>query len=188
MDSGGNAYIAGTTTASLPDLPDTFPTTPGAFQSSRGRSTDGFVAKLNPTGTTLLYSTFLGGDDEDYVFGLGIDGSGSAYVTGLTGSRDLRHTGISANQVHTARRWPLFPKLNAMGTALSYGTYLGGTRYNAAYGIAVDPTGNAYVTGVTNSTDFPVTAGAFATPNRAPGAQGHVFAVKLNPLGNALLY
>jgi uncharacterized protein (TIGR03437 family) len=79
-------------------------------------------------------------------------------------------------------------KLNAMGTALSYGTYLGGTRYNAAYGIAVDPAGNAYVTGVTNSTDFPVTASAFATPNRAPGAQGDVFAVKLNPLGNALLY
>jgi uncharacterized protein (TIGR03437 family) len=187
VDSAGNAYIAGSTLAAgLPSVPETFPTTPGAFQTTRG---GGFVTKVNPSGTALVYSTFIGGTREDYVLGLAIDAAGSAYVTGITVSPDFPVTPGAVQTTYTGEFPSAFvAKLNPGGTALAYGTFLGGSGDDEAYGIAVDGEGNAYVTGATNSPDFPTTAGAFVTPNRAPGAQADVFVVKLNPAGTSLLY
>jgi uncharacterized protein (TIGR03437 family) len=189
VDSAGHAYVAGSTlSGGLPGAPDTFPITAGAFQAKR-RGDDGFVAKVNPGGTALLYSTFVGGTSEDYVFGLAIDSAGAAYITGITVSADFPLTPGAAQTTYTGEFPSAFvAKLNASGTVLEYGTFLGGSGDNEAYGIAVDASGNAYVTGVTNSPDFPTTADAFVTPNRAPGPQGDVFVVKLNPAGSALLY
>jgi uncharacterized protein (TIGR03437 family) len=188
VDSAGSAYVAGSTLAAgLPGVPETFPTTTGAFQTTRGGD-DGFVAKVNADGTALLYSTFVGGTTEDYVLGLAVDGAGSAYITGITGSHDFPVTPGAAQTAYAGGPSAFVARLNPAGTALVYGTFLGGSGDNEAYGIEVDPAGNAYVTGATNSRDFPTTANAFVTSNRAPGAQGDVFAVKLNPAGNTLLY
>ncbi len=189
VDGAGNAYVAGSTDSTATSTgTGGFPTTAGALQTKFGGSSDGFVTKLNASATSLLYSSLVGGSNEDYIFGLAVDGSGNAYVTGLTASSDFTVTSGAVQPKYVGEPMAFVSKLNAAGTALAYSTYLGGARYTAAYGIAVDSAGSAYVTGVTNSPDFPVTAGAFVTPNRAAGAQGDVFVAKVNPAGSALSY
>ena len=147
MDSAGNAYVADSTLAAgLPDVADTFPTTPGAFQTKR-RGDNGFVAKANVDGTALLYSTFVGGATADYVLGLAIDGAGGAYVTGVTASHDFPVTAGAAQTTYMRGPSAFVARLNHGGTALVYGTFLGGNGDNEADGIAVDGEGNAYVRG-----------------------------------------
>jgi hypothetical protein len=156
VDPSGNAYATGNTYSS------NFPTTPEALQTTYGGYDDAFVAKLNATGTALLYSTYLGGSGADAGSAIAVDTSGNAYVTGLTWSYNLPTTpgafqttleGSGYNDAFVA-------KLNAMGTALLYATYLGGNNSDVGYGIAVDISGNVYVTGETLSSVFPITPGA----------------------------
>jgi hypothetical protein len=135
-----------------------FPVTTGVAQPIFGGVEDAFVTMLDKTGKTLVYSTYLGGSQEDYGAAIAVDASGNAYVTGSTTSPNLPVT-ASAPQPKLAGGFDGFvAKLNASGTAWSYLTYLGGGRDDYAYGIAVDSSGNATVVGSTISVDFPMTA------------------------------
>jgi hypothetical protein len=179
VDGSGHAYVTGVTTSTDYDV------TPGAFQTTNGGGDDVFVTKLNATGTALVYSTYIGGSSDDEGFGIAVDGSGNAYVTGWTLSTDYDVT-PGAFQTTNGGGWDVFvTKLNATGTALVYSTYIGGSGNEVGFGIAVDGSGNAYVTGWNYSGDYDVTPGAFQTTN-----EGYldVFLTKLNATGTALVY
>ena len=183
VDASGNAYVAGSTYSSF------FPTTRGALQTAQRGGFDGFVSKLNATGSTLLYSTYLGGSGDDYAYGLALDASGNAYVTGRSYSSDFPTTaGVFQSALSAAGTGvadAFVAKLNPTGAALVYSTYVGGANADAAYSIAVDSLGDAFITGDTNSPDFPTTPGAFQP---TIGGLDDAFMAKLNPLGTALLY
>jgi hypothetical protein len=190
VDANGNAYVAGVTTSS------DFPTTVGAFQFFRVRvldirRIDGFVTKLNPTGSALVYSSYLGGSDDDHAQAIAVDAAGNAYVTGGTYSFDFPRT-IGAFQTTyrsaAGTADPFVTKIDPSGSSLVYSTYLGGTHHDYGVGIAVDANGNAYVTGWTNSIDFPTTAGAFQTSKGSAGFGSDAFVTKLDPAGSALVY
>ena len=187
VDGLNNAYVVGRTGSG------DFPTTSGVFQPHPGAtdgSDDGFVTKINAAGSALVYSTFLGGGKDDRAYGIALDGSGNAYVTGQTYSTDFP---VASAMQSTLRGLSdaFVTKLNVDGTALVYSTYLGGTGTEdetgnrRVGGIAVDALGNAYVTGNTTSTDFPIMAGAFQTTY---GGQSDAFVAKLNPAGSAFVY
>jgi hypothetical protein len=183
VDGSGNAYVTGVTSSADYDV------TPGAFQTWRESLYDVLVTKLNAAGTALVYSTYIGGNGEDRGYGIAVDGSGNAYVTGYTYSTNYDVT-PGAFQTTKSTTSPLetdvfVTKLNAAGTALVYSTYIGGRSNDGGYGIAVDGSGNAYVTGETSSTDYDVTPGAFQTTN---GGGADVFVTKLNAAGTALVY
>ncbi len=183
VDSSGNAYVTGPTTST------NFPVTPGAFQTTCGGSCWGnaFVTKFNPTGSALVYSTYLGGSGRpgDNGFGIAVDSAGNAYVTGDTSSTDFP-TMNPLQPVYGGGDYDAFvSEINPTGSALVYSTFLGGSGIDESFGIAIDSTDNAYVTGFTGSTNFPVTPGAFQTAN----AGGYdAFVTKFNPTGSALVY
>jgi hypothetical protein len=159
VDAAGNAYLTGRTYS-----PD-FPATPGAFDVTYNSigDTDAFVAKLSADGASLAYSTYLGGDDNDSGSGIAVDAGGNAYVTGDTGATNFPTTPGAFDTSPNGDKDVFVAKLNEDGTSLSYGTYLGGSHIDFGGRIAVDAAGSAYVTGQTDSTDFPTTAGAFDT-------------------------
>ena len=108
------------------------------------------MAKLNPAGSALVYSTYLGGSSCDWGHGIAVDAAGNAYVTGTTTrpiSPPPTRSRALAVAVAALRRHAFVAKLNPAGSALVYSTYLGGSNYDEGYGIAVDASGNAYVTG-----------------------------------------
>jgi hypothetical protein len=181
VDSSGNAYVTGYTQSS------NYPTTLGAYQTTYGGGTyDGFVTELNTTGTGLVYSTYLSGSGDDIGYGIVVDSSGNAYVTGYTTSSNFPTTAGAYQTTLGGGQDAFVTKMNTTGTGLVYSTYLGGsTGGEQGRGIAVDSSGNAYVTGYTNSANFPTTAGAFQTTNI--GGQD-VFVTKLNTTGTALVY
>jgi hypothetical protein len=179
VDGSGNAYVTGYTESA------SYPVTPGAFQTTKGGGYDVFVTKLNETGTALVYSTYIGGSNNDVGYGIAVDGNGNAYVTGYTESTDYDVTSGAFQTTRGGYRDVFVTKLNETGTALVYSTYIGGSGGDEGYGIAVDGSGNAYVTGYTWSTDYDVTPGAFQTKN---GGGRDVFVTKLNATGTALVY
>jgi hypothetical protein len=182
VDGRGYAYVTGYTYSTDYDV------TPGAFQTGFGGGwRDVFVTKLNATGTALVYSTYIGGSDGEEGYGIAVDGSGNAYVTGRTFSPDYDVTPGAFQTTNGGGRDVFVTKLNATGTALVYSTYIGGSDLDEGYGIAVDRSGNAYVTGWTFSPDYDVTPGAFQTTNANPG-WADVFVTKLNATGTALFY
>lgn len=174
LDSGGNVYVAGGTDST------NFPTTAGAFQVSNGGTYNAFVAKLNPTGTGLVYSTYIGGNGTDQGEAVVVDGSGNAYVTGQTSSTNFPTTAGAYQTVLAGTINAFVLKLNATGTALVFSTYLGGSGSDAGVRIAIDSSGNSYVVGNTQSANFPISPGAFQT---SYGGNGDVFISKLNPTG-----
>jgi hypothetical protein len=181
VDGSGNAYVTGYTWSNNYDV------TPGAFQTTKGDYyyADVFVTKLNAAGTALVYSTYIGGSYPDYGYGIAVDGSGNAYVTGWTYSTDYDVTPGAFQTTFEGGTDVFVTKLNATGTALVYSTYIGGISNDYGSAIAVDGSGNAYVTGWTVSTDYDVTPGAFQTTN---GGGADVFVTKLNATGTALVY
>jgi len=174
VDSAGNAYVTGQTASS------TFPLV-AAFQSSLKGTSDAFVTKFNVSGDTLIYSTYLGGDGFEIANSVATDGS-NAYVTGSTGSSNFP----LANAFQTSLADPFFgadafaTKFSSNGM-LAYSTYLGGNGRDTGYGIAADSLGNAYITGVTDSSNFPT-----ANPIQPVNLGG--FVTKLNNLGSGLVY
>jgi Beta-propeller repeat len=189
VDASGVAYVTGNTFST------DFPTTPGTLPPHVDISFDAFVSKLNASGTALVYSTFLGGTDFDAGSAIAVDTAGHAYVTGGTFSSDFPTTpGAFQRSFHGSDGHggdTFVAELNATGTALIYSTYLGGSRGDTAFGIAVDTAGNAYVTGQTFSADFPTTPGAFQRILRGVGQTldgGDAFVSKLNAAGTALVY
>ena len=187
VDGSGDAFIVGTATSI------DFPTTPGAYQTActGGSCVNGdiFVTELNPTGSGLVYSTYLGGKTTNQGNAIALDSSGNAYVTGYSKSGDYPVTpgvfqGICAS-CKSALVDAVVTKLNPSGTALVYSSFLGGNNADDAYAIAVDSSDNAYVTGYTYSTNFPTTPGAFQTTLGGPTG---VFVTKINPTASEKVY
>jgi Beta-propeller repeat len=163
-----------------------FPTTAGAFQTVFGGSQDAFVTRLNSTGSALVYSTYIGGNDIDDGRGIALNHNGDAFVAGLTESLNFPITAGAFQTVFgDGVRDAFVTKLNSAGSALAYSTYIGGAQTDQGHSIAVDHYGNAYVTGITASGNFPTTAGAFQT---VFGGGQDAFAAKLNQTGSALVY
>ena len=182
VDSAGNAYVAGNTSSA--DFPTAIP-----VQATNGGGFDAFVTKLEPTGSTLTYSTYLGGSGNDAGLGIAVDGSVHAYVMGQTFSSDFPTTVGSFQTDSGGSLDACVTKFNPAGTALVYSTYLGGSGIDGGSefgpgGIDVDAEGNAYVTGRTISTDFP-TANPFQSDL---GGSLDAYVTKLNPAGTALVY
>src|SRR5207253_1257357 len=185
VDSAGSAYITGFTQS------PNFPTTVTAFQPVSttgilpGNSSDAFVTKLSPAGNALVYSTYLGGStNADNAFGIAVDSSGCAYVTGYTYSTSFPTK--NPLQANLAGGSNIFvTKFSPAGNTLVYSTYLGGRDLDEAFGIAVDALGSAYITGKTRSNDFP-TVNAFQPT--FGGGNEDAFVAKLNPDGSALVY
>ena len=195
IDRFGNMYIQGTTFST------DFPVTKGAFQpacaSCANGNPDTYVTKLNPSGTALVYSTYLGGSDFDVCGAqIAVDSGGNVYVNGLTFSTDFPVTPDAFQRTPSGGAEGFVTKLNAAGTALVYSSYLGGSGDDFVFGTAVDSAGNAYLTGFTTSSNFPVTPGALQTsykggtcgtpPNTFPCADA--FVTKVNPAGTSLVY
>ncbi|HEV2424793.1 MAG TPA: choice-of-anchor D domain-containing protein [Terriglobia bacterium] len=155
VDSGGNAYVTGGT------LDAQFPVSSGAFQSALNGTSNVYVTKLNPQGTGVVYSTYIGGSFYDTGNAIAIDSSGDAYVTGSTSSPDFpMHNPIQSSCLPcgVASEEPFILELNSTGTGLVYSTYLGGsTGPDWGTSIAVDSAGDAYVLGNLQSVDFPFT-------------------------------
>jgi hypothetical protein len=176
VDSSGNVYLTGETGS------QNFPTQ-DPIQPNNGGSADAFVTKINPSGDALVYSTYLGGSDMDFGSGLAVDGSGNAYLTGLTYSTDFpTQAPIQPNLA--GPRDAFVTKINPSGDVHVYSTYLGGGDYDTGSGIAVDGSGNVYLTGSTSSTDFPTWNPI--QPNN--GGSADAFVTKINPSGDTLLY
>jgi len=177
VDSEGAAYVAGF--AESTDFPLKNP-----IQSKSGGGTDVFIFKVNASGNALIYSTYLGGSEDDWALGIEVDSGGAAYVTGYTSSTNfpLNHP-IQGSYKGDSDIF--IAKINASGSALSYSTYLGGTGLDVGSDIAVDSKGTAYVTGMTQSLDFPTKnpfQGSYA------GGDYDAFITKINASGNALIY
>jgi hypothetical protein len=148
VDSHGGVYLTGGTSSALPVTPD-------APQPVYGGNEDAFVAKLASTGASLIYCTYLGGSQWDSGYGIAVDSAGNAYVAGTTDSADLAVTSSALQSAFGGLSDAFVAKLNSAGTEWQYLTYLGGERYDGAYGIAVDSSGNAVVAGYTWSSNFP---------------------------------
>ena len=183
LDAAGDAYVTGNTDAA------DFPTSPGAFDTSHNGGQDVFVTKLDPAGSALLYSSFLGGSADDLALGIALDAAGDAYVTGMTSSANFPTSAGVLDASLSGSSDAFVAKLNPGGSALLYSSFLGGSADDQGVGIALDPGGDAYLTGMTSSQDFPTTMGAFDTSfNGGSSGVGDAFVTKLNPGGSALLY
>jgi len=183
LDSTGNTYITGSTGST------DFPTTPAAISRTLNGLSDVFITKLNPTGTNLVYSTYLGGSAAEGGDAIALDAARNAYITGSTTSPDFPVT-AGAPQTKfgggTEGGDYFATKINPGGTAIVYSSYIGGTADEGTEGrggIAVDGAGNVYITGDTFSADFPTTPGAFQ-PSGACGP----FVTKINAAGTAFAY
>lgn len=194
VDSAGNTYLVSNVFS-----PPPFPLPAGGFQSTaKSPLRVPFLAKLNPSGSALVYATFLSGSGTDFAAGVAVDSSGNAYVAGSAQSKDFPTTSgvlqphASGPSIDGARNG-FISKFDAAGASLVYSTYLGGTSGNDAIGaLGLDRQGNVYVIGTTSSTDFPTTPGAFwRTGLAAPWQAGDMtsgFAAEVNPGATALVY
>ncbi|MBM3764173.1 MAG: hypothetical protein FJW32_02170 [Acidobacteria bacterium] len=199
-DANGNVYLTGFT------FDSNFPATPGAYQANAAGASTGnvIVAKMNAAGTAATYITQFGGASMDLGFAVAVDASGNVYLAGGTASNNFPTTTGAVKTAFTSQSTSAahcyVTKLNASGNALVYSTYLGGRGTDRCYAVAADSAGNAYVTGRTNSTDFPVSEGAPQASYRGGVVQktealipigndpSDAFVAKLNPSGSAVVY
>ena len=182
IDSSGCAYVTGYT------LSIDYPTTSGAFDTSHNSGyLDSFITKVNPSGSKLIYSTFLGGSGWDQSFGITVDQYDCAYVTGLTMSTDFPTT-YCLHTIEASETDIFVTKMNSTGSGLDYSFQLGGSAPAWEYGwkITVDPIGCAYVVGFTGSADFPTTLGAFDSSFH--GGKDDAVIFKINSSGTGLEY
>jgi hypothetical protein len=184
INSSGNAYIVGQTdstgTSSFP--------TQGPIQGTNAGLVDAFIAELNTAGTGLVYSTYLGGSTGDLATGIALDGSNNAYVTGITVSSNFpTKAGAFQSSFGGGSEDSFVAKIMPDGSALVYSTFLGGNGADDALAIAVDSAGEVYVTGKTQSTDFP-TLNAFQPSFGGGTIDGDGFVTKLNATGSGLIF
>ncbi len=181
VDTTGHAYVTGDTSSF------TFPTTPGAFQPAKAGDIDAFVTKVNPSGSALVFSTYLGGLDDEYSGGIQVDNAGNVYVSGGTtsgGSFPILNPLVQYNP--NATRDVFVTVFNPTGNALVYSTGLGGGRNERSNDLDLDRAGNVYAagetTGIVGAGSFPTTAGAAQTTYGGGATDGFVFKI-----GNALV-
>jgi hypothetical protein len=179
---GGEAYVTGTLRSV------NFPTTPGAFDATFEGSAEAFVTKLDASGSSLEYSTLLGGRADDRGNGIAVDPGGAAYVAGLTDSADFPTTAGAFDTTYGGGGDSFVAKLAPDGSSLAYSTLLGGAGYDRGSGIALGAGGEAYLTGDTGSGDFPTTSGAFDTTFNGDVGENDVFVAKLDASGSSLAY
>ncbi len=187
VNSSGEAHVVGSTTST------DFPVVNARQATFAAGNSDAYVTKLDASGGSIIYSTYLGGGGTDSARGVAVDASGNAYVVGQTSSNNFPVT-AGAFQTTNASPGPnsgdgdaFVAKFDSSGSSLVYSTYLGGTGDETGYGVAADPGGNAYVTGMTESNNFPVLNAA--QPKYMGGSFfGDAFATKLNPSGTGLVY
>ncbi len=182
LDSAANAYIVGGTSSTEA----TFPVTAGPG-STLGGGEDAFVAKINSSGTGLVYCGYIGGSGFDRAFGIATDGAGNAYVSGETSSTEASFpVNVGPDLTHNGGRDGFVAKVNPSGTSLVYCGYVGGTGYEQARGIALSAAGNAYIAGETDSseTSFPVKAGPDLTFNGSEDG----FIAELSADGTGLVF
>ena len=180
VDGSGNAYVTGFTRST------NFPTSNPYQSTYQGGVWDVFVSKLSSSGNSLIYSTYLGGGDSDAGYGIAVDGSGNAYVTGITPSSNFpTQNAYQATLGGGGDNDAFVTKLSSSGNSLIYSTYLGGSGGDFGIGgIAVDGSGNAYVAGYTNSSNFPT-----LNPYQSTNQGGiDVFVTRLSSTGNSLIY
>ncbi len=203
VDAAGSIYVIGYT------LDTDFPVTPGSFQLTNTADTlIAFVAKLNPAGSALVYSTYLGGPGGDEItsqsdaYGIAVDATGSVYICGETYSAEFPVTPRAFQTVNNAfahgAQNAFVSKLSPDGTALAYSTYLGGSGLDidndffdgdSPLRMTVDAAGSAYVIGTAYSPNFPTTAGAYQLVNKAAAnLASNAFVTKLSPDGGSLVY
>ncbi len=180
VDSNGNAYVTGQTRSA------NFPTTPGAYDTTRGGTDDAYVTKLSSDGTSLVYSTYVGGGSTDVGLSIALDANGNACIAGETLSSDFPTTPGAFSRTYHGKSDGFVTKLNSDGNALLFSTYIGGAENDTWPTVAVDTADNVYVAGITKSVDFPVTPGAFDVSYNSGGSDA--FAMKLNSTGMALIY
>ena len=177
VDASGNAYVTGQTRST------NFPTS-SPIQAALSGTAMAFVTKIDSTGSSLVYSTYLGGSGFEYGNSIALDSIGAAYVTGSTNSADFPL--VSPIYATLAGNYDAFiTKINAAGGAWDYSTFIGGDQSDNGYGIAVDSTGAAYVTGWTGSTNFPTVSPSQGT---YAGGANDCFVTKINAAGNSLTY
>jgi hypothetical protein len=188
VDGAGHAYVAGYTQSLGLG-------TAGVVQPSYDADVDAYVAKLDPSGTSLVYATYLGGAQVDEANGIAVDANGHAYVTGETNSTDFPTTGAlqPANAVSThpggATGDVFVTELSPDGTSLVYSTYLGGSGEDKGLAIAIDATSRAYVAGTTYSTDFPVPNGLYAFGGSSTSVSvSNAFVASIAAGGTTLVY
>jgi hypothetical protein len=186
IDTAGNAYVAGQTAS------NNFPVTVGPFLTYNAKD-EAFVAKVNSAGTALVYCGYLGGTQNECAYGIAVDAAGNACVTGQTGSGNFPVVNAGWANATTLQGGSLgkdafVAKVNPTGTALAYSGYLGGTGYDLAKCIAVDVAGDAFVSGETRSTDFPIVNASWTNATGYQGGVSDAFMVKINPTGSALTY
>jgi hypothetical protein len=176
VNGPGNAFVAGSTAS--PNFP-----TENPIQAALAGVQNAFITELNPQGSSLVYSTFLGGDGVDSATGIALDPTGNVYIAGATTSSNFPT--VSAFQSALAGTQNAFvAELNSIGSMLSFSTYLGGNQSDSGSGIALDGSGNAYITGTTTSTNFPTAA---AYQPQLAGASD-VFVTEMKSDGSGLLY
>ncbi|MBK1733649.1 hypothetical protein CKO41_18185 [Thiococcus pfennigii] len=144
-------YLSGRTAST--DFPDV-----NALQPTPAGEGDAFAAKIDATGSTLVYATYFGGSGLDIAYDIAVDSGGNAYLSGRTASTDLP-TQRALQPASGGEEDGFVAKIDAAGSALVYATYLGGSGEDIAHGIALDDTGSAYITGSTASSDFPLAQG-----------------------------
>ncbi|MFC1508289.1 SBBP repeat-containing protein [Candidatus Omnitrophota bacterium] len=184
VDSSGNAYITGTSPSS------DFPTTYGAYDesynggssSNEGRG-DIFVAMLNASGNSLVYSTFIGGTGDDIGKQIVLDGSNNIHITGQTSSSDYPTTTGAYDEVYNGTNDVVYAKLNSTFSNLLYSTFIGGSSNEIGNNIALDSTGNIHICGNTSSSDFPTSSGAY---DETYNSSWDGFITKFNPSGNII--
>ncbi|MFH1220090.1 MAG: SBBP repeat-containing protein [Candidatus Eisenbacteria bacterium] len=179
LDSSGDIVVTGYTRSS------DFPTTPGAYDSTHSGGQDVFVAKLSASGSTLVWSTFLGGSSDDSGCALALDSSGNPIVVGSTYSSDLPMTPGGYDASFNGGVDVFVAKLSASGSALVWSTFLGGSSGDWGWALALDSSGSPVVTGYTGSRGFPTTPGAY---DGVYDGYGDVFVAKLSASGNALVW
>ena len=177
VDGTGSAYLTGKTVST--DFPPAGTPFQAACNGCAGSLTDVFIAKVNAAGSALVYTTYLGGTDQNQGAAIKVDGTGNVYLTGLTFSTDFPVTASAFQSTNNGGGDAFMAELNSTGSARVYVTYFGGTCKDEVLGIALDSTNKVYVTGDTCST-ITMTAGAFTTARPSTGTVTDAFLAKFD--------
>ena len=179
VDNDGHAYVAGLTQS------EDFPTVLYSYDESHNGDNDVFVTKFSADGSSLLYSTFYGGNGPDEANSISIDQKSNVYVVGETASENLPTTVNCFDDEYNDKMDGFIFKLDSQGIQLRFSTYIGGKNRDKCYGVSVDSEEHIYVTGITESNDFPTTNGCF---DNSFNSDDDAFILKLNKDGDFPLY